>query len=134
MRIALGFIVGVLSVSILSALAAENPSLLEKARQAYLSAQHLEAEMNEKAEANRTRSEYLKLMTTYQRVYVTAPHSSLADDALIAIARLYEAIKDNSAATRTLRYLLQNYPGTPLKTAAERDLARLTTKSVARKA
>src|SRR5262245_19861969 len=134
MRIALGFIVGVLSVSTLSALAAENPTLLEKARQAYLSAQHLEAEINEKASANRTRPEYLKLINAYQRVYLITPHTSFADDALMAMARLYEEIKDNSAATRTLRYLLQNYPGTPLKTAAERDLARLTTKPDARNA
>src|SRR5262245_15619010 len=134
MRIALGFIVGVLSVSTLSALAAENPTLLEKARQAYLSAQHLEAEINEKASANRTRPEYLKLINAYQRVYLITPHTSFADDALMAMTRLYEEIKDNGAATRTLRYLLQNYPSTPFKAAAERDLARLTTKPVGKAA
>ena len=111
--------------SFLGAQSVQNPSLLEKARQAYLSAQALESELNEKKEAERSRQQYLKVIRAYQRVYLITPHTGYADDALLAIAHLYEAIHDYEDATRTLTFLIREYPGTPFKDTAEKDLNRL---------
>ena len=111
--------------SFLGAQSVQNPSLLEKARQAYLSAQALESELNEKKEAERSREQYLKVISVYQRVYLITPHTGYADDALLAIAHLYEAIHDYEDATRTLTFLIREYPGTPFKDTAEKDLNRL---------
>src|SRR5438094_10252380 len=77
--------------SFLGAQTVQNPSLLAKARQAYLSAQALEFELNEKKEAERSREQYLKVIRDYQRVYVITPHTDHADEALLANERLYEA-------------------------------------------
>ena len=108
-----------------SARNSRNPALLQKAHQAFISAQALETELNAKPESERTRAEYLKSINAYQRVYQITPHTSYADDGLIAIARLYEAIHDNPDAIRTLTFLIREYPSTPFKDAAEKDLARL---------
>jgi len=90
-----------------------------------MAAQALEAELNEKQEADRTRDEYLKVINAYQRTYLITPHTGYADDALIAIARLYEEIHDTADAIKTLNFMLHDYPATPFKGAAEKDLARL---------
>src|SRR6266566_7192823 len=104
---------------------ANNSALLQKARQAYMSAEALESGLNEKPEADRTRAEYLKVINEYQRVYLITPHTGYADNALMAIARLYEEIHDNANATRTLNFLIHEYPSTPFKDTAEKDLVRL---------
>ena len=44
----------------------------------------------------------------------------------MAVARLYEEINDKAAAIRSLSFLLHEYPGSPFKDAAEKDLMRLT--------
>ena len=111
--------------SFLGAQSVQNRSLLDKARQAYLSAQALESELNEKKEAERSREQYLKVIRAYQRVYLITPHTGYADDALMSIAHLYEAIHDYEDATRTLTFLIREYPGTPFKDTAEKDLNRL---------
>ena len=111
--------------SFLGAQSVQNRSLLDKARQAYLSAQALESELNEKKEAERSRQQYLKVIRAYQRVYLITPHTSYADDALMTIAHLYEAIHNYDDATRTLTFLIREYPGTPFKDTAEKDLNRL---------
>jgi len=105
---------------------AQNALLLRKAHEAYAAAQALEAELNEKPETSRTRPEYLKVITAYQRVYLTTPHTGYADNSLMTIARLYEEMKSNADAVKTLRFLVQQYPATPFKDMAEKDLARLT--------
>ena len=126
MKINAVFMAALLSVSFLAAAPpAQNASLLQKARQAYVSAQALESELNEKLEADHPRAEYLKAISAYQHVYLTTPHTGYADNALMTVARLYEEIHDNAAAIRTLNFLIQGYPGTPFKDAAEKDLARL---------
>lgn len=104
---------------------AQDSSLLRKAREAFVSAQSLEAELNEKAPAERTRTAYVKVIASYQRVYLITPHTGYADNSLMTIARLYEEISDKRAAVRTLNFLLREYPGTPFRDAAEKDLARL---------
>ncbi|PYR87745.1 MAG: hypothetical protein DMG19_09860, partial [Acidobacteria bacterium] len=81
--------------------------------------------LNEKKEAERSREQYLKVISVYQRVYLITPHTGYADDALLAIAHLYEAIHDYEDATRTLTFLIREYPSTPFKDTAEKDLNRL---------
>lgn len=124
MKINAVLIAALLCVSSLTAPAAQN-ALLQKAYEAYLSAQALEAELNEKAEADRSRAEYLKVINAYQRVYLTTPRTGYADNSLMNIARLYEEIKANPEAIKTLNFLIREYPGTPFKETVERDLARL---------
>jgi N-acetylmuramoyl-L-alanine amidase len=105
--------------------AAHNSSLLQQARQAFVSAEALEAQLNEKPPAERTRSLYLKVIKAYQRVYLITPHTGYADNALMTIARLYEEIEEKAPAMQTLSFLIREYPGTPFKETAEKDLARL---------
>src|SRR5947207_11491395 len=125
MKINAVLIAALLSVSSLAAPQAQNPTLLQKAHQAYLAAQALEAELNEKPEPERTRAEYLKVISAFQRVYIITPHTGYADNSLMTIARLYEEIKANADAVKTLNFMIREYPGTPFKDTAEKDLARL---------
>jgi N-acetylmuramoyl-L-alanine amidase len=85
----------------------------------------MERALNDKSPAQRTRNEYLRVIDAYQRVYVITPHTAYADNALVTMARLYEEIKDSKAAIRTLHYLINEYPKTPFRDGAERDIARL---------
>jgi len=125
MKINAVLIAALLALSSAAAPAAENPSLLQKAHQAYVAAQALEAALNDKPAANRTRVEYVKVITAYQRVYLITPHTGYADDSLLTIARLYEEIKDSADAIKTLKFMIREYPSTPFKDAAEKDIARL---------
>src|SRR5262249_36312173 len=99
--------------------------LLQRAAQAFMSAESMESAFNEKPEADRTRAEYLKVINAYQRVYIITPHTGYADNALVAIARLYEAMHDDADAIRTLTFMIHEYPSTPFKESAEKDLIRL---------
>jgi N-acetylmuramoyl-L-alanine amidase len=105
--------------------AAAQTSPAQRARQAFASAEQLEAELNEKPSAERSRADVLKVINAYQRVYLITPHTGFADNALITIARLYEEIKEPRLALRTLNFLLKEYPSSPYRNAAERDAARL---------
>lgn len=105
---------------------AQNASLLQKAHQAYAAAQAMEASLNKKWETERTRAEYLKVINAYQRTYLITPQTGYADDALMSMARLYERIQSNTDAIRVLKYMLREYPSTPFKDAAEKDIARLS--------
>jgi N-acetylmuramoyl-L-alanine amidase len=99
---------------------------LQRAADAFKSAEIREGELNEKPEAERTRADYLKVINGYQRTYIISPKTGYADNALMAIARLYEEINDKAAAIRSLNFLIREYPGSPFKDAAERDLMRLS--------
>jgi N-acetylmuramoyl-L-alanine amidase len=105
---------------------AQNVSLLQKARVAYSTAQSLEAGLNEKPEAGRTRAEYLKVIRAYERVYLITPRTGYADNALMTIARLYEEMKAKGDAIKTLQFLIREYPKSPFRDTAERDIARLS--------
>src|SRR6185295_15614719 len=105
MKINAVIIAAVLSVSTLAAPQAQNSSLLQKAHEAYLAAQSLEAELNEKPEADRARADYLKVIKAYQRVYIITPRTGYADNSLMTIARLYEELKDTANAIKTLQFL-----------------------------
>src|SRR5262245_55749116 len=111
--------------SIVTAQSSQNQGLLEKARQAYVSARALESELNAKKEAERTRELYLRVIRAYQRVYLITPHTGYADDALVVIARLYEEMHDSANAIRTLTFMIREYPATPFKDSAQKDLVRL---------
>ena len=91
----------------------------------YTVAQQVNKVLSEKPQAEQTRSEVLKVISAYEHVYFITPHTSYADDALVAVARLYESIKDNAAAVKTLTFLVHEYPQSPFKAAATRDITRL---------
>src|SRR5262245_37934066 len=126
MKITAVVFTAILSLSAIAAAQTETAVLLRMAHDAYTTAQSSEAELNDKPEAERSRSEYLKVIRAYERVYLTTPRTGYADDALLSIARLYEEIKSPGDAIKTLKFLLTQYPGTPFKDAAEKDLARLS--------
>jgi N-acetylmuramoyl-L-alanine amidase len=126
MKIYAVLVAALLSVSTFAAPQAQNSSLLRKSREAYTEAQSLEAELNEKPEADRTRAEYLKVITAYQRVYLITPRTGYADNSLMTIARLYEELKANADAIKTLRFLIREYPNSPFRDAADKDVARLS--------
>src|SRR5206468_12333614 len=68
MKINAVLIAALLSISTFAApQQAQNAPLLEKARQAYVSAQALEASLDERPENDRSRDEYLKVINAYQR-------------------------------------------------------------------
>jgi N-acetylmuramoyl-L-alanine amidase len=99
--------------------------LLQKARQQFVHAQELEAAINDRPPARRTRDEYLNVIKAYQRVYLITPRTPFADDALMKIASLYEELKDTAAELRTLKFLIHDYPNSPFCNTAEKDIARL---------
>jgi N-acetylmuramoyl-L-alanine amidase len=123
MKINAGVIAALLSVTTFALSQTQNP--LQRAREAYISAQSLEAELNEKPEAARTRAEFLKVIRAYERVYLITPKTGYADNSLMTIARLYEEMKSPADAITTLQFLVREYPKTPFKDAVEKDLARL---------
>ena len=98
----------------------------QKASAQFRTAEKAEAALNEKPEANRSRADYLKVIRAYERVYLITPKTSWADNALTSIARLYEVMKDSKNAVKTLQFLLQEYPQTPFREMATRDVARLS--------
>ncbi len=105
---------------------AQSPTLIQQASNQFRTAEKAEAALNEKPEDKRTRDEYVKVIRAYERVYLITPHTGWADNALTSIARLYEEIKDSKNAIKTLRFLVHEYPQTPLRDMAERDIARLS--------
>src|SRR5262249_46458399 len=66
----------------------QNTALQQKAREAFVRAQEMERTLNDKSPEQRTRSEYIKVIDAYQRVYVITPHTAYADNALVTMARL----------------------------------------------
>jgi N-acetylmuramoyl-L-alanine amidase len=110
---------------------AQSSTLSQQASTQFRQAEKAEAALNEKSEAMRTQAEYLKVIRAYERVYLITPHSGWADNALTTIARLYEEIKDSKNAIKTLRFLVHEYPQTPLRDMAERDIVRLSGTAVA---
>lgn len=120
-------IAALLSASVSAALGTqtEKAALLQKAHQAYVAAQAMETALNEKPESERARADYLKVIQAYQRTYLITPHTGYADDALMNVARLYEQIKDNADAIKTLKFLIHDYPSSPFIDTAQKDLVRL---------
>lgn len=118
-------ICAVLLVGILGAASAFAQSTAQEASAQFRAAEKLEAALKEQAEAGRSRAEYLRVIRAYERVYLITPHTAWADNALTSIARLYEEMKDPKNAVKTLQFLLNDYPQTPFRVVALRDIARL---------
>lgn len=108
------------------ALAQSSTTLSQQASNQFRQAEKAEAALNEKPAAERTSTEYLKVIRAYERVYLITPHTGWADNSLTTIARLYEEMKDSKNAIKTLRFLVHEYPQTPLRDMAERDILRLS--------
>ena len=120
-------IVGLFAVLIMASTSLAQPSLLQQATSAFNSAQQADKTLNEKPQPQQNRVEVLRVINAYQRVYLITPKTSYADDALLAIARLYESIHDHNNAVKTLKFLVNEYPQSPYKKSAERDIATLNT-------
>ena len=114
-----------LTILIAASTSLAQPSLLQQATNAFNSAQQADKVLNEKPSSEQTRADVLKVINSYQRVYLLTPKTSYADDSLLAIARLYESINDNRNAIKTLKFLVNEYPQSPFKKSAERDIASL---------
>jgi N-acetylmuramoyl-L-alanine amidase len=105
---------------------AQSQTPIQQASNQFRAAEKAEAALYEKTEPERSRAEYIKVIRAYERVYLITPHTGWADNALTSIARLYEEIEDTKNAIKTLQFLVHDYPQTPLRDIAERDIARLS--------
>lgn len=81
--------------------------------------------MREKAEGERKRSDYLRVINAYQRVYLITPKTPYADNALLSVGKLYAEIQDARGATRAFEFLLREYPTSPLRRDADLEIAKL---------
>jgi N-acetylmuramoyl-L-alanine amidase len=109
------------------------PAQSSRAQQAstqFRAAEKAEASLYDTPAPQRARSDYLRVIRAYERVYLITPHTAWADNALTSIARLYEEMKDPRNAVKTLQFLLNDYPRTPFREVAERDIARLNSAGV----
>jgi len=100
-------------------------TLTQQASAQFRTAEKAEAALNDIPQEQRSRAEYLKVIHSYERVYLITPHTGWADNALTSIAKLYEAMGDPKNAVKTLQFLVREYPQTPFRDMAERDIARL---------
>jgi N-acetylmuramoyl-L-alanine amidase len=110
----------------LSAFPSFAQSLTQQASAQFRAAEKADASLSDKPEEQRTRADYLRVIRSYERVYLITPHTAWADNALTSIARLYEGMKDSRNAIKTLQFLLDEYPQTPFHDVAEQDIARLS--------
>ena len=62
----------------------------QAARAQFDQAERLREDLDGKAEADRTRSDYQKVMDAYRKVYYTAPTSVKADASVLAVAELLD--------------------------------------------
>jgi N-acetylmuramoyl-L-alanine amidase len=116
----------ILLMLVLAAVPALAQTLTQQASAQFRTAEKADAALNDKPEQQRSRADYLRVIRSYERVYLITPHTAWADNALMSIARLYELMKDNKNAVKTLQFLLNDYPQTPFKEVVEQDIARLT--------
>ena len=97
--------------------AATNSSVkLQAASSQFTRAEELRALLNSKPADQRTLSEYKKVVTGYQRVYMITPHAAEVPDALVAVAELNTEMGDRfgrsyyQTAADTYAYLIRDYP------------------------
>ncbi len=84
----------------------------------YATAQRLRETLNSRTSAERTRSEYQRVIAAYRRVYYGSPASSKADPSVVAVAELLtemgQRFDDNKAlhsAIGQYKLLRREYPG-----------------------
>ncbi|MGB7844414.1 MAG: N-acetylmuramoyl-L-alanine amidase [Candidatus Acidiferrum sp.] len=103
----------------------------EAASSQFARAEELRALLNSKAANQRTVSEYRKVVTGYQRVYLITPHAAEVPDALIAMAELDTEMGDRfgrsyyQTAAETYAYLIRDYPASKHVGDAMLRLAKL---------
>jgi N-acetylmuramoyl-L-alanine amidase len=97
----------------------------QAARTQFETAERLREALDGKPEARRTRSDYLKVMDAYRKVYYTAPTSNKADAAVLAVAELLDdqgrVLNDPKSykdAIGQLVFLRREYPGSKYRVEA----------------
>ena len=115
-----------LLIALVTASTGFGQTLRQRASDAYQKAQQQEAALEEKPLGERSRSEYLRVIRLYERVYLITPHTGYADNALINIAALYQEIDDARDAIKTLQFLNREYPGSRFISSARENIEHLT--------
>jgi N-acetylmuramoyl-L-alanine amidase len=90
----------------------------QAARAQFDTAEHLRDSLESKAEAQRTRQDYQRVIEAYRKVYYTAPTSVKADASVLAVAellddqgRIFSDPKSFKDAIGQLVFLRREYPG-----------------------
>src|SRR5689334_22964718 len=90
----------------------------QAARAQFETAERLRDSLESKAEAQRTRQDYQKVIDAYRKVYYTAPTSAKADASVLAVAellddqgRIFSDPKSFKDAIGQLVFLRREYPG-----------------------
>jgi N-acetylmuramoyl-L-alanine amidase len=107
--------VGIASESVSSA-----PSKKQAALEHFDSAVQMRTSLESKPKRVRSVTEYLKVINTFRSVYYTYPASSKADESLMAIAELYQAMANDLKdpkyfyqAIKSYDFLQDQYPSSP---------------------
>lgn len=97
--------------------ATPKPTKRERAKVAFDRAEKGRTALEGKSASARKLSDYQHLIAAYRRVYATSPVSAYADDALLAVAELYEEMGNNfkqpnyyRKAIETYQFLIKEYP------------------------
>jgi len=117
-RIAAACALSWLLLAPLSGLARTVAQKKQAARAQFETAESLRDSLESKAEAQRTRQDYQKVIEAYRKVYYTAPTSVKADASVLAVAellddqgRLFNDPKSFKDAIGQLVFLRREYPG-----------------------
>ncbi|HVG90976.1 MAG TPA: N-acetylmuramoyl-L-alanine amidase, partial [Alphaproteobacteria bacterium] len=117
-RIAAACALACLLLSPLSSVARTVAQKKQAARAQFETAERLRDSLESKAEAQRTRQDYQKVIEAYRKVYYTAPTSVKADASVLAVAellddqgRLFSDPKSFKDAIGQLVFLRREYPG-----------------------
>lgn len=123
MRIALAACVACALVSAAAARTVKQKK--QAARTQFETAERLREALDGRPESQRTRRDYLKVMDAYRKVYYTAPTSSKADAAVLAVAELLDEQgrvlndpKSYKDAIGQLVFLRREYPGSKYRVEA----------------
>lgn len=119
------FLVLFILVSLTSSWASTSKASNPTAIQIFDQAVELRTVLEQKRASSRTLSDYKKVINKYRSVYYQYPGSAKADDALMAVAELYQLMandqKDPSyfeQAIKAYKFLLKEYPGSPYRVEA----------------
>jgi N-acetylmuramoyl-L-alanine amidase len=131
-RIASACALACLLLAPVSALARTVAQKKQAARAQFETAEHLRDALESKAEAQRTRADYQKVIEAYRKVYYTAPSLAKADAAVQAVAELLEdqgrilndpkSFKD---AIGQMVFLRREYPGSKHRAEALYTIAEI---------
>jgi N-acetylmuramoyl-L-alanine amidase len=117
-RIAAACALACLLLSPLSSVARTVAQKKQAARAQFDTAERLRDSLESKAEAQRTRQDYQKVIEAYRKVYYTAPTSMKADASVLAVAellddqgRIFSDPKSFKDAIGQLVFLRREYPG-----------------------